>query len=177
MTEDHEQQKLPPPPREPKHPPLKPAPLSRSQIQHLHLAGTVSIPPHFPDLGRIWLLLDGVVGKEGDYKPPVIRVIEHIPRHPSANVVRSCLLNEVAAIFIPHNPKDVQLSDGDFHLSKDEIVDALKKLEAESKELDKAVLGIVYVREAARVHTEVSMGMVAVQSAEFEAPLGKVWCE
>jgi hypothetical protein len=153
----------------PAHAPKPPGPLLRGHIQHLHLAGTVSIPPHFPELGRICYWEKGVVlDKEKDekYAPPIIRV-EHEITH-SAKVTRTCLLEEVSAIFIPKDPDNPDLQKGEFLLGP-EIKGKLTE--------GKAVLGIVYVHERARTHTEVSMSMTAIQSIEFAPPHSAVWCE
>ena len=147
-------------------------PLTPTQIQHLHLAGTVSIPRHFPELGRIWYLEKGVVGDDEQHKTPVIRV-EHTLTH-GVSVTRSCLRDEVRAIFIPKDkdPDKVDLKKGRLVLGS-QIHAAWPDLEKDGE----AVLGIVYVHEAARVHTEVSMGMTAAQSIEYAPPLGAFFCE
>lgn len=146
------------------------APLSRAQILHLHLAGTVSIPRHFPDLGRIWYLEAGAEDDDQNRNTPVIRV-EHTLAH-SASVLRSCLLEEVRAIFIPKNPEKVDLKTGRFVLGS-EIATAWPHL---PKDADQAVLGIVYVHETARTHTEVSLGLAAAESVDFP-PSNSAWCQ
>lgn len=146
------------------------SPLSRAQILHLHLAGTVSIPRHYPELGRIWYIEAGADGDDDNRNTPVIRV-EHTLTH-SASVLRSCLLEEVRAIFIPKKPKKVDHKTGRFVLGS-EIAAAWPHLK---KDADQAVLGIVYVHETARTHTEVSMGLTAAQSIEYPPP-DSSWCQ
>ncbi|HVA49030.1 MAG TPA: hypothetical protein VNH11_21890 [Pirellulales bacterium] len=147
------------------------SPLSPIQIQHLHLAGTVSIPRHFPELGRIWYLPEGAEDDDENRKTPVLRV-EHALTH-TASVTRTCLLEEVRAVFVPKKPSKVDLKKGRFLLGA-EIANAWPHLK---KDADGAVLGIVHVFETARTHTEVSMGLTAIQSVEFSPPQGKLWCE
>lgn len=147
------------------------SPLSPHQIRHLHLAGTVSIPRHFPELGRIWYLPKGAEGDDENRKTPVLRV-EHELSH-TASVTRTCLLEEVRAVFVPKKPSKVDLKKGRF-LLRHEIADAWPHLK---KDADGAVLGIVHVHETARTHTEVSMGMAAARSVEFVVPQGAFFCE
>lgn len=159
----------PPPPPPPPPPPKR---LSDDQHRHLHLAGTVAIPQRFPPLGRIWYFKEGVIGGE-KYEPAIIRVEHDLAL--STCATRTCLVEDVSAIFIPNKADNVQFSNGRWLLGS-QIKTELPKLQDDLAKKGKAVLGIVYVHEAARTHMEVSMGMTAANSTEQLAALGACCC-
>ena len=140
--------------------------LSRRQTEALYLGGTVSIPRHFPDLGRIWYWPPGAVpGTNRKRTSGILRIEQELSR--SATVIRSCLLNDVAAIFVPRTRNCIDFEKGRLLLNE-EIESNWARLRKDS---DSAVLGIIYIAEAARVLTEVSLGMTAAQSADYVPPL------
>jgi len=126
--------------------------LSDSQLRTLALAGTVSVPPRFPEVGR--LSIETTNGHNGSSK--VIK-IEHVIT-PRLMIARSFFLSDVSAVFLPSDPKDVDFADGKWFLGPD-IATAMGQR------------GIAYVREDARTLMQVEVGMTAAESVEYYPPL------
>lgn len=140
--------------------------LSRRQIEALYLAGTVSIPRQFPELGRIWYWPPGAVHSSNRKHASAVLCVEQ-KLSLSVTVTRSCLLADVAAIFVPRTPDCVDYTKGTLLLTE-EIESTWARLR---KDGENAVRGIIYIAEAARVLTEISLGMTAAQSADYVPPL------
>lgn len=138
--------------------------LSPRQLRAMSLAGTVAVPQTFPQLARLSIVAkspkrrspDGRVGR-------YLLIVEH-EVSPKLTITRTFFLDQVAAVFIPADPADVDFEDGRWFMA-DDLAAA-----ARSKSSGKA-LGIAYVREHAATLMQVEVGMTAAESAEYYPPL------
>jgi hypothetical protein len=133
--------------------------LNECQLRSMYLAGTVSIPLTFPELGAI-SLHGTAAGSRA-----VVRVEHRIS--PKLLIARSVLLDEVEGVFLPKDPTHVDFADGDWLIA----TDVGPGLEQRTGCLGNSVLGILYVREHARVLMQVEVGMTAAESVEYYPPM------
>jgi hypothetical protein len=139
---------------------------TRRQQQSLHLAGTVSVPPTFPELGKLYLERGACgVAPQGKTAPADVLCVE-LELSPRVSIARKFLVSDVAAVFVPKSPGNVNLSDGTWLLAGE--IDQLETLEANS---GGGLLGIAYVPESARTLMQVEVGMTAAESVEYYPPL------
>src|SRR5262245_35826436 len=90
---------------------------TRRQAQALHLAGTVSVPPTFPELGKLRLEPGACgVAPHGKTAPADVLCVEQ-ELSPRVSIVRKFLVSDVAAVFVPKSPGNVSLSDGTWLLA------------------------------------------------------------
>jgi hypothetical protein len=139
--------------------------LSRHQIESLYLAGTVSVPRHFPELGRVRFERRAIrLDSRGYGTRSVIRVEVTASFHVA--VARTFMVTDVAAVFVPSDPACVRFSHGRFLLGP-EIEDHWDEVADD----EGSVLGIVYVPELARTLTEIQMAGTAAQSIDYVPPM------
>ncbi|MEZ6063332.1 MAG: hypothetical protein R3C19_23540 [Planctomycetaceae bacterium] len=144
------------------------AALSREQILAMGLAGTVSIPLTFPELGQLQIRRNAVPAGVFDCEGPKDLIVVCQKVSPQVIISRSFLADDVAAVFVPKDPCHVDLSCGTW-LTGIEI-GALCDMEPNSPT---GILGIAYVRESAPSLLNVDAGMTAAESAEYYPPLAE----
>ncbi len=137
--------------------------VQRDEYRQMVLAGTVSFPATFPQLGKLSLKIEDLPAA-GQPAASFLSVTES----PSARVtiVRRVLLRSVRAVFIPRDARHVNFSDGQWYLG-DEIQSGLTQLMASSD----TILGIAFVPENEPSMLNVSAGMTAGESAQYYPPL------
>jgi hypothetical protein len=139
---------------------------TRRQAHALHLAGTVSVPPTFPELGKLSLDRGACcVAPHGKTAPADVLCVEQ-ELSPRVCICRKFLLSDVSAVFIPRDPGNVSLSDGSWLLTGE--INQLERMEASS---GGGLLGIAYVAENAQSLLQVEVGMTAAESVEYYPPL------
>lgn len=144
------------------------------RLRALHLAGTISIPSPFPQVGCISLVTlqsPGNSRKSAVQQRRTAQVflrVEHI-QSPRLMIARSVALSEVQAIFLPENPYSPHLDRGDWFVGGTGQSDITKLLGGPAK--NASTLGIVYVKEAAPVLMQVEVAMTAAESAEYYPPV------
>jgi hypothetical protein len=139
---------------------------SRRQAQSLHLAGTVSVPPTFPEVGKLSLERGACgVAPHGKKAPADVLCVEQ-ELSPRVCIIRKFLVSDVSAVFVPRTAGQVNLADGTWLLTGE--IDQLQKIGPNS---GSGVLGIAYVPENARTLMQVEVGMTAAESVEYYPPL------
>lgn len=138
--------------------------MNRTEYRQLQLAGSVTFPATFPQVGQISLVEERLPSEQAqdcDEYVPFVRVTEN----PSARVSlsRRVAVDRVRAVFLPRDPNRVSFEDGSWLLGK-EILPSLRACA-------RPVLGIVYVGEAEPTLLEVNAGMTAAESAQYYPPL------
>lgn len=139
--------------------------MNREQLRQLAVAGTITIPATFPRLAEIWLKRDLALPLAcGDQQLTYLVAIER----PSVRVTikRIIPVADVRAVFLPRNPKCVNLNDGSWLLGTE--VEMGLNLHAVNHG---RVLGIVYVAEQTPTILEVCAGMTAAESSQYYPPL------
>ena len=127
------------------------------RLRAMYLAGTVSIPPKFPELAIISF---AVVNKRF-----IVEATQQLS--PKLTIKRTFFAVDVSSIFKPSNENVVDLRKGTFYEA-----DELEAFVTERvKGRKSAFKGIVYVREHAQSSLEMTAGMTAAESAEFYPPL------
>jgi hypothetical protein len=139
---------------------------TRRQAQSLHLAGTVSVPPTFPELGKLTLERGACGAAPHGKKAPADVLCVEQQLSPRVCIIRKFLVSDVSAVFVPRTPGNVNLSDGDLLLTGE--INQIEKMEANS---GSGLLGIAYVPENARTLMQVEVGMSAAESVEYYPPL------
>jgi hypothetical protein len=138
--------------------------LNRNEYRQMLLAGTVTFPATFPQVGKLELRsenLSVLSGKPDD----ILTVIET----PSSRVTlsRQVLASAVRAVFLPRDPQHVNYSDG-LWLLPGEIAMGLKlQLQNNCGPL----YGIVFVAESEPTILHMSAGMTAAESVQYYPPL------
>ncbi len=137
--------------------------VNRDEYRQMVLAGTVSFPATFPQVGKLTLCRE-TIPVSGQPEVEILSVTES----PSARVtmVRRVVAKAVRAVFIPCNPRQVNFADGEWLLG-DEVVPGLKCLLADNCVLQ----GIVFVPENEPSILNVSVGMTAAESVQYYPPL------
>ena len=140
-------------------------PHTRDPLRSFYLAGTVSIPSPFPEVGILSLAKFDSAGT-GRAVPGFLR-IEHV-QSPRLVVARNVLVDDVQALFLPDDPDNPDLSRGTWFSGPGTRKKWLAKMKRPSS---RPVHGIVYVHENARVLMQVEVGMTAAESAEYYPPI------
>jgi hypothetical protein len=139
---------------------------TRRQAQSLHLAGTVSVPPTFPELGKLSLERAACcVAPHGATGPADVLCVEQ-EMSPRVCIIRKFLVSDVSAVFLPRDAGSVNLSDGTWLVAGE--INQIEKLGGNSCG---GLLGIAYVPESARTLMQVEVGMTAAESIEYYPPL------
>jgi hypothetical protein len=133
--------------------------LSREEHRQLLLAGTVTFPATFPQLGLIHFLHESLTsGKTLE----MISVTER--PSPRVTLVRRIKASSVRAIFLPRDPQHVHYSDGRWLLGSD-ICEFL------SSSKNGVSIGIVFVPESEPSLLHMTAGMNAAESIQYYPPL------
>lgn len=138
--------------------------LNRRQAQAMCLAGTVAVPQKMPQLAR--LFVEQNQWPVAQSAPSAMLVAEHRVS-PKLTITRNFHLQDVAAVFVPDDPGNVDFERGTWLLS-DEIAPFVAMMSHNGR---REPLGIAYVREQAQVLMHVEVGMTAAESAEYYPPL------
>jgi hypothetical protein len=133
----------------------------------MYLAGTVAVPQTFPEVGRL-----SIEPKPPEPRPGEVNVgrdllvVEH-EISPKLVISRTFFLSDVAAVFLPHDARRVNLDDGTWLVGGDVAAfwHAVKNNSPAGR------LGIAYVREQAATLMQVEVGMTAAESMEYYPPL------
>lgn len=135
----------------------------RDEYRQMLLAGTVSFPATFPQVGKLTLDVEHIPAG-GESEVPFLSVAES----PSARVtlVRRVMIKSVRAVFVPRDVRHVNYADGEWLLS-DEILPTLQSLLDNHESLH----GIVFVAENEPSILNVSAGMTAAESVQYYPPL------
>ena len=134
--------------------------INDEQIRTMYLAGTVSVPLIFPELGKI------TAGRQSeDPASPLLLRVEH-RISPRLMIARSFLLSEVAVVFIPNDPHCVDVNRGRWLVNGQ-----LESVLLPQGDASVEVLGIAYVLERARTLMQVEVGMTAAESVDYYPPL------
>lgn len=131
---------------------------SQEQLRSMYLSGTVSIPPHFPELAEISF---GFGGKTS----PQFLVEATVDVSSKLTIKRTFFVDDVTCIFEPDDSTHVDLKKGKWYAGPH--VEALASTNANRG----AIQGILYVRENAQSLLEVQAGLTAAESAEYYLPL------
>lgn len=130
----------------------------QDQLRVMHLSGTVSIPPRFPDLADIAL----IVLDESQQETVLLEARQQLS--PKLVIKRSFFFEDVAAVFVPHDASNVDLKSGQWYHGRGLRPDLFS-------EFGEPVRGIIYVRESAQSMLQVEAGLTAAESAEYYPPL------
>lgn len=131
--------------------------VDKDELRAMHLSGTVSIPPKFPELAEIsFAMVNGrcIVEARQDLSPKLV-------------ISRSFFIEDISSIFKPLSERCVDLRTGDFYEDAELETLAQKGL----KKKKKPFRGILYVRENAQSVLKMTAGLTAAESAEFYPPL------
>ena len=137
--------------------------VQRDEYRQMLLAGTVSFPATFPQVGRLSLTEESLPFL-AESSVSFLSVTES----PSARVTlqRRVRTAAVRAVFLPNDPRNVNYADGQWLLG-DEILNGLTQLLKDNLSLE----GIVYVPESEPSMLHVSAGMTAGESVQYYPPL------
>ncbi len=135
--------------------------MNRDEYRQLLLAGTVTFPATFPQLGTVSLVCEQV---PSDTNGPQKHEMLLVKEHPSAKVTisRKIFVDQVRAVFVPKEPSRVSYDSGKWLLA-DEIAPFFRCREH--------ALAIVFVPESEPSLLEVRAGMTAAESAQYYPPL------
>jgi hypothetical protein len=128
------------------------------------LAGSVTFPATFPQVGRLMLHSEPRPGRPAEQLE--ILSVEEFPS-PRVTLSRRMLASSVRALFLPRDPAAVDFSDGVW-LLEDEIVGGLRQRLAGC---EGPVYGIAFVPESEPSMLHVSAGMTAAESSQYYPPL------
>jgi len=140
--------------------------LSPNQVRQLSLAGTISCPPQFPDVGKITLQLHAIPEhcEPAHCGHDLIEVVHDVS--PRVEISRRFLVESVQAMFLPKDPKAVDLKHGHWYFGQ-QVKEKLEKAMRQNE----AVVGIVYTPESASTLMRVDVAMTAAESAQYYPPL------
>ena len=138
--------------------------LHRDEYRQMLLAGTVTFPATFPQVGRLDLRYELLPVRNAEQQE--ILVVSESPS-PKVTMTRRVPASSVRAVFLPHNPRHVNYLDGQWLLAG-EVVHGLK---CRLKECQGVVYGIAFVGESEPSLLSVSAGMTAGESAQYYPPL------
>jgi hypothetical protein len=133
--------------------------LNHQEFRQMLLAGTVTFPATFPQLGRLRLATNACDGVE-------ILSVEENPS-PRVTLKRHVKLSSVRAIFIPNDPRCVRYNDGEWLTG----CDLACQLHCRLDSCDAELFGIVFVPETEPSLLQVSAGMTAAESIQYYPPL------
>lgn len=141
--------------------------MNYEQYKHLMLAGTITFPSTFPQLGQLSLrkstghgVIESVAAKYND--------LLVITERPSIRITISrCMpAADVRAVFVPHDPHHVSWDHGHWLLGEEVLEKVRARLAACAQ-----LYGIVFVAEHTATLLEVEAGMTAAESAQYYPPL------
>ena len=139
--------------------------------QRIFLAGTISFPDAFPRLGEMWI--DSLMSDLLPSSPITILKVEE--KHECWTVVRSFLLDDVSAIFIPANSRQPDCDEATWLVGPEIMHDNFQTFfdgaQQDPPLPDGKKAGILYVPENARVHMLVDTAMPAAESRDFRPPM------
>lgn len=138
--------------------------MNRDEYRQLLLAGSVTFPATFPQVGRLALALEPRPGRPSE--PLEILSVEEYPS-PRVTLARRVLLASVRAVFLPRDAAAVHFSDGQW-LLEDEVGHGLRERLAASPS---PLYGIAFVPESEPSMLHVSAGMTAAESSQYYPPL------
>lgn len=138
--------------------------LHRDEYRQMLLAGTVTFPATFPQVGRLDLRYELLPVRDGEQQE--VLVVSESPS-PKVTMTRRVPASSVRAVFLPRDPRHVNYADGQWLLAG-EVVHGLK---SRLKECQGAVYGIAFVGESEPSLLSVSAGMTAAESAQYYPPL------
>lgn len=138
--------------------------MNRDEYRQMLLAGSVTFPATFPQVGRLTLLVESRPARPSDQLE--ILAVEEYPS-PRVTLTRRVLAAKVRAVFLPRDARAVHFTDGQW-LLEDEIVAGLKQRLADGPG---PVFGIVFVPESEPSMLHVSAGMTAAESSQYYPPL------
>lgn len=131
---------------------------TKEQLRAMYLAGTVSLPPRFPDIAEISFSSD-----DSTRGPIFITATERLS--PKVMIKRTFFAQDVMSLFLPNDVSQVDFKSGTWF--EGEVL-AAKGYDS----LDRAPLrGIIYVRENAQSILEMEAGLTAAESAQYYPPL------
>ena len=137
--------------------------LNRDEYRQMLLAGTVSFPATFPQVGRLSLY---DLPHPSESSTSEFLTVEEAPS-PRVTLSRRLMLSSVRAVFLPRDPRKVHFSDGHW-LVDSEVAHGLKK---RLSRVEEALYGIVFVPESAPSLLRVLAGMTAAESVQYYPPL------
>jgi hypothetical protein len=137
--------------------------MQRDEYLRMLLAGTVTFPATFPEVGRLELCEAPLPLKNGAEPEQFLTVTESTS--PRVTLIRRVSIQNVRAVFLPNDPKHVDYSQGEWLLA-DEIASTLKNGMPFSQ-----YNGIAFVHENAPSLLDVSVGMTAAESIQYYPPL------
>ncbi len=138
--------------------------LNRNEYRQMLLAGTVTFPATFPQVGRLELRSENLSALSGT-SHDILTVTET----PSSRVTlsRQVLASGVRAVFLPRDPHRVNYSDG-LWLLPGEILMGLKM---HLQNAPGPLSGIVFVAESEPSILNMSAGMTGAESVQYYPPL------
>lgn len=138
--------------------------LNRHEYRHLLLAGTVTFPATFPQVGRLELRTESLPVLCGT--PAEILTITETPSS-RVTLARQVLAASVRAVFLPRDLRQVNYSDGKWLLAS-EVSAGLKH---HLQECTSGLFGIVFMAEHEPSLLNVTAGMTAAESVQYYPPL------
>ncbi|EMI19485.1 hypothetical protein RMSM_03575 [Rhodopirellula maiorica SM1] len=142
--------------------------MDRERYRQLLLAGTVTFPATLPRVAELSLqsIEQLPVAEVGGVDPGSkwLRATER--PSPRVTLIRSILVTEVRAVFLPQNPANFDWDQGTWLLESE----VLPGLQMQLNDAPR-VLGVLYVPEFSPTLLEVHTGMTAAESAQYYPPL------
>ncbi len=133
---------------------------SKADIQKMHLAGTVSIPPRLPGVAHLTFETSGKAFSQITLAKATQDVSAKV------TMTRTFFLDDVKAIFVPAKGESCDLKNGEWHAGAKAVE---KKIEGS---VDKdGFHGVIFVREDAQSLLETKAGLTAAENAEYYPPL------
>jgi hypothetical protein len=137
----------------------------REDLRHLMLAGTITFPSTFPNLGLLSFEEQADLAEiTSSTSSRYLCVTEETSV--SVTIRRKVPLSDVRAVFIPRDCRHVRLEDGTWYLGN-EIEQSLVVLFRNSIQ----VRAIAYIAEATATLLEVRAGMTAAESSQYYPPI------
>ncbi|WP_345683875.1 hypothetical protein [Novipirellula caenicola] len=142
--------------------------MDRERYRQLLLAGTVTFPATLPRVAELSLqsIEQLPVSDCGGVKPGGEWLLATERPSPRVTIIRSVLVTEVRAVFLPQNPANFDWDHGTWLLESEVLPGLQKQLNDAPR-----VLGILYVPEFSPTLLEVHTGMTAAESSQYYPPL------
>ncbi len=137
--------------------------LSHQEYRQLQLAGTITFPATFPQVGRLELRCIDLPLKNCERRE--VLFVSETPS-PRVTLTRRVFVSGVRAVFLPRDPRHVNYGDGEWLLGADVLCSLKHRLSS-----NRPVYGIVFVPENEPSLLHVSAGMTAAESAQYYPPL------
>jgi hypothetical protein len=137
--------------------------LSHHEYRQLQLAGTITFPATFPQVGRLDLRCIELPLKNCERREFIF--VSESPS-PRVTLTRRVYASGVRAVFLPRDPRHVNYGDGEWLVGPDVICSLKQRLSC-----GKAVYGIIFVPENEPSLLHVSAGMTAAENAQYYPPL------